>query len=118
MQDPDQKGIDTRPDVNADEPIEKGRNTKWLWVGMIVLVTVAAVIVFLNPDGDEPDLPDGAVTTQEERLNTDLTDESELTDEALEDVRGVNQVDTVTPPGMDEPADDDAEEPAVDPMPE
>ena len=38
----------------------------------IVLLAVAAVIVFLNADGDDPALSDNAVTTQEERLDTDL----------------------------------------------
>lgn len=91
---------DLKPDPNPDAPIEEGRGSKWLWVGVIVVLAIAAVIIFLNPGGDEPDLPDSATTTQEERLETDLSDESELTDEALEDVRGVNQVDTVTPEGQ------------------
>lgn len=82
-----------------DDVIQKSGSSKWLWVGVIVLLAVAAVIVFLNADGDDPDLPDSAVTTQEERLNTDLSDESELTSEALDDVNGVNQIDTVTPEG-------------------
>ena len=80
-----------------DDVIEKGRGSKWFWVAIIVLLAVGAVIIFLNADGDEPELPDSAVTTQEERLNTDLTSEEQLTEEALEDVNGVNQVDTVNP---------------------
>ena len=28
-------------------------HTRWMWVGIIVLLAVAAVIMFLNPDGDE-----------------------------------------------------------------
>ena len=99
-----------------DDVIQTKGSSKWLWVGVIVLLAVGAVIIFLNADGDEPDLPDSAVTTQEERLETDLTNEQELTDEALEDVRGVNQIDTVTPEGMEET--DDSGEPEVDPMPE
>lgn len=79
-----------------DDVIQKKGSSKWLWLAVIVVLAVAAVIVFLNADGDEPALPDSATTTQEERLNTDLSDESELTDNALEDVNGVNQVDTVT----------------------
>lgn len=84
-------------DINDDEPIQKQGTSKWLWVGVIVVLAIAAVIIFLNADGDEPELPDSAVTTQEERLNTELTDEEELTEEALEDVRGANPIDTVEP---------------------
>ncbi|RDS78545.1 hypothetical protein DL238_04700 [Alteriqipengyuania lutimaris] len=102
--------------MNDDAPIQKQGTSKWLWVAVIVVLAIAAVIVFLNADGEDPDLPDSAVTTQEERLDTDLTDESEVTDEALEDVNGVNQIDTVTPEGMD--ATDDAatddDEPVVE----
>ncbi|MBY8337090.1 hypothetical protein KYN89_08505 [Alteriqipengyuania sp. NZ-12B] len=79
-----------------DDVIQKKGSSKWLWLAVIVVLAVAAVIVFLNADGDEPALPDSATTTQEERLNTDLSDESELTENALEDVNGVNQVDTAT----------------------
>lgn len=88
-----------------DDVIQKSGSSKWLWVGVIVVLAIAAVIIFLNADGDEPDLPDSATTTQEERLNTDLNDESQMTTEALEDVNGVNQVDTVTPNGEAEGGD-------------
>ena len=88
-----------------DDVIQKKGSSKWLWLAVIVVLAVAAVIVFLNADGDEPALPDSATTTQEERLNTDLSDESELTDNALEDVNGVNQVDTVTPDASAEGTD-------------
>ena len=83
--------------LNDDEPIQKQGTSKWLWVGVIVVLAIAAVIIFLNADGDEPELPDSAVTTQEERLNTDLTDEEELTENALEDVNGANPIGTVEP---------------------
>lgn len=45
--------------------------TRWLWVGVIALLAVVAVIMFLNPDGDESleTIPDAAITTQEERIN-------------------------------------------------
>lgn len=104
--------------LNDDDPIQKQGTSKWLWVGVIVVLAIAAVIIFLNADGDDPDLPDSAVTTTEERLETDLTDESELTDEALEDVRGVNQIDTVTPEGMEASGDDADAEPVVETQPE
>lgn len=101
-------------DINDDDPIEKGRGSKWVWFGVIVLLGVAAVMFFLNADGDEEldQIPDSAITTTEERLNTDLGDEAERTDEALEDVRGVNQIDTVTP---DETSPAQAETPEPEP---
>ena len=48
--------------------------TKWLWLGAIVLLAVATVIFVLNADGDEDleTIPDHAITTDEERMNTDL----------------------------------------------
>ena len=67
-------------------------SSRWFWVGMIVLLAVASVIFFLNADGDEEieTIPDSAITTQEERLNTDLTSD---TAEALEQVRGADAAD-------------------------
>jgi hypothetical protein len=55
-----------------DDVIETKSKSKWFWLAAIVLLAVAAVIVFLNADGDDPALSDNAVTTQEERLDTDL----------------------------------------------
>jgi len=55
-----------------DDVIETKSKSKWFWLVAIVLLAVAAVIVFLNADGDDPALSDNAVTTQEERLDTDL----------------------------------------------
>ena len=102
-------------DLNDDAPIQKSGSSKWLWVGVIVVLAIAAVIIFLNADGDDPELPDSAVTTQEERLNTDLTNEDQLTEEALDDVNGVNQVDTVTPEGEAMAEDDGAVATAIVP---
>ena len=64
-------------------------SSRWFWVGMIVLLAVASIIFFLNADGDEEieTIPDNAITTQEERLNTDLTSD---TAEGLEQVRGAD----------------------------
>ena len=63
-------------------PEDGPSGTKWLWVGVLVLLAVAAVIFFFNADGDEEleTIPDEAITTTEERLNTDLTpdDDSDL----------------------------------------
>ena len=55
-----------------DDVIETKSKSKWFWLAAIVLLAVAAVIVFLNAHGDDPALSDNAVTTQEERLDTDL----------------------------------------------
>ena len=55
-----------------DDVIETKSKSKWFWLAAIVLLAVAAVIVFLNADGDDPALSDNAVTTQEERLDTHL----------------------------------------------
>ncbi len=84
-------------EFNDDEPIQNKTGGKWIWLAVIVVLAVAAVIVFLNPDGDEPQLPDSAVTTTEERLNTDLTPDDEWTDEALEDVNGAEDIEVVEP---------------------
>ena len=84
-------------EFNDDDPIQKGTGGKWIWLGVIVLLAVAAVIIFLNADGDEPQLPDSAVTTTEERLDTDLTPDDEITEEALEDVNGAGDIDVVEP---------------------
>ena len=64
-------------------------SSRWFWVGMIVLLAVASIIFFRNADGDEEieTIPDNAITTQEERLNTDLTSD---TAEGLEQVRGAD----------------------------
>ncbi|GMM93639.1 hypothetical protein [Qipengyuania sp. MTN3-11] len=60
--------------MNDPLPEEGPSGTKWLWVAVLVLLAVAAVIFFLNADGDEEleTIPDEAVTTTEERLNTDI----------------------------------------------
>ena len=72
---------DPVPDTNP--------SSRWFWVGLIVLLAVASIIFFLNADGDEEieTIPDSAITTQEERLNTDLTSD---TAEGLEQVRGAD----------------------------
>jgi len=69
-----------------DDVIEKKSSSKWLWIAVIAVLALVAIMVFVNADGDDPDLPDSAVTTTEERLDTDLSDESELTTEAIDDV--------------------------------
>ena len=52
-------------------PDTKTPRTRWMWVGVIALLAVVAVIMFINPDGDESleTIPDHAITTQEERIN-------------------------------------------------
>ena len=95
-----------------DDVIEKKRSSKWLWIAVIAVLALVAIMVFVNADGDDPDLPDSAVTTTEERLDTDLSDESELTTEAIDDVNGIDPVATVAPEGAE--AEGDAPETAID----
>ena len=61
--------------MNDPMPQDAPTGTKWLWVAILVFLAVAAVIFFLNADGDESleTIPDEAVTTTEERLNTEIT---------------------------------------------
>ena len=67
--------------------------TRWFWVLILVALAVALVIFVLNADGDEEleTIPDEAVTTTEERLNTDLGLEDEQ--EGLEQVNGIEPAD-------------------------
>lgn len=60
-------------------PDTKAPGTRWLWVGVIVLLAIAAVIFFLNADGDEDveSVPDYATTTTEERLNQPINPDAE-----------------------------------------
>ena len=95
-----------------DDVIETKSKSKWFWLAAIVFLAVAAVIVFLNADGDDPALSDNAVTTQEERLDTDLSDESELTTEAIDDASGLDPVAAVAPEGTE--VEGDGPETAVD----
>ena len=66
-------------------PDTKAPGTRWLWVAVIVVLAIAAVIFFLNADGDEDieTIPDEAITTTEERLNQPILPDEE------EDVSGM-----------------------------
>ena len=86
-----------------DDVIEKKSSSKWLWIAVIAVLALVAIMVFVNADGDDPDLPDSAVTT---------TDESELTTEAIDDVNGIDPVATVAPEGTE--VEGDGPETAVD----
>ena len=79
-------------------PDTKAPGTRWMWVGVIVLLAVVFVIFLLNADGDEEleEVPDYAVTTQEERLNTDLPLEGE---DDLPPVNGAESETTITAEG-------------------
>ena len=90
-----------------DDVIEKKSSSKWLWIAVIAVLALVAIMVFVNADGDDPDLPDSAVTTTEERLDTDLSDESELTTEAIDDVNGIDPVATVAPEGTEVEGDEE-----------
>lgn len=84
--------------MNDPVPDTKSPGTRWMWVGVIVLIAVAFVIFLLNPDGDEEleTIPDYAVTTEEERLNTDIP---LATDEDLPPVNGAESDTTITAEG-------------------
>ena len=97
----------------TDPVPETKPTTRWFWVGLLVLLAVALVIFVFNADGDEDEfeVTDEAITTQEERLNTDLgTTEIE---------EGYEQVEGVTAPAtgeMDQAAPLAGEEPMDQPM--
>ncbi|KPM24569.1 hypothetical protein AAJ72_02095 [Citromicrobium sp. RCC1885] len=86
-----------------DDAIQKNGSSKWLWFAVIVVLAVAAVIVFLNADGDEPALPDSATTTQEERLNTDL--DSTAGEDATATTDSLNGGEAAMPDTQATPAD-------------
>lgn len=67
-------------------------STRWFWVLALVLLAVAIVIFVFNADGDEDleTIPDYAITTTEERLNTDLG--TAPLEEGLDDVRGAENL--------------------------
>ncbi|UVI40254.1 hypothetical protein [Qipengyuania spongiae] len=75
-------------------PEDGPSGTKWLWVGVLVLLAVAAVIFFLNADGDESleTIPDEAITTTEERLNTEIAPPET---ESLPPVNGTEDANTI-----------------------
>ena len=86
-----------------DDVIETKSKSKWFWLAAIVLLAVAAVIVFLNADGDDPALTDNAVTTQEERLNTDL--DSTAGEDATATTDSLNGGEAAMPDTQATPAD-------------
>ena len=77
---------DPVPDTNP--------STRWFWVLILIGLAVALVIWVFNADGDETieEIPDSAVTTTEERLNTDLGIEDDM-DEAADQVNGIEPAD-------------------------
>ena len=97
----------------TDPVPETKPTTRWFWVGLLVLLAVALVIFVFNADGDEDEfeVTDEAITTQEERLNTDLG--------TTEIQEGYEQVEGVTAPvtgEMDQTAPLAGEEPMEQPM--
>ena len=84
---------------------------RWMWVGVIVLLAVAAVIMFINPDGDEDleTVPDYAVTTQEERLNQPIREDADISGIPLEGEDPTLGDDVIVAEGDDL----DAQEPAA-----
>ena len=87
-------------------------HTRWMWVGIIVLLAVAAVIMFLNPDGDETveTIPDAAITTQEERLNQPIREDADVSGVTVEGEDPMLGEEVIVAEG-DEPA---AEAPATE----
>ncbi len=85
--------------MNDPVPDTKAPGTRWMWVGIIVLLAIAFVIFLFNADGDEEleTIPDYAVTTQEERLYQDVDAVSDPDD--LPPVRGAEDDTTITAEG-------------------
>jgi len=89
-------------DINDDQPIQKSGTSKWLWVGVIVVLAILAIIVFANPSGDRDVDPVVTDATQEERLSTDISNEEQMTQQAMEDVNGASRLETAPTDSMDE----------------
>ena len=62
--------------------------TRWLWVALLVLLGVAVVIIFFNPEGDADDaVTDTTASVEaEERLDTEL----DANDPTLPEVQGAD----------------------------
>ena len=69
------------------DPVSSKSPAKYLWMVAIALLAVAAIIFVFNADGDEEleTIPDQAITTDEERMNTDLP----LSDGESEEISGM-----------------------------
>lgn len=80
-------------------PDTKAPGTRWMWVGVIVLLAIVFIgfLLFGSQQGDIENVPDYAETTQEERLNQDLP----LAEDDLPSVRGTDAAaqDTITAEG-------------------
>ena len=89
-------------------PDTKAPGTRWMWVGVIVLLGVIFVgFLLFGSRADPPEtIPDYAVTTQEERLNQDLP---LATDEDLPPINGAGDDTTITAEGGEVEVVTDAE---------
>ena len=89
-------------------PDTKAPGTRWMWVGVIVLLAVIFVgFLLFGSRADAPEtIPDYAVTTQEERLNQDLP---LATDEDLPAINGAEDDTTITAEGGEVEVVTDAE---------
>ena len=47
-----------------DDVIEKKSSSKWLWIAVIAVLALVAIMVFVNADGDDPDLPVATVAPE------------------------------------------------------
>ena len=92
-------------------------STRWFWVLILVGLAVALVIFVLNADGDEEieEIPDSAITTTEERLNTDLGLEDDS--DAAEQVNGLEPAPAPATAPATAPVGEPLAEPAVEPAP-
>ena len=96
------------------DPLSSKSPAKYLWLAAIVLLAVAAVIFFFNADGDEDldTIPDYAVTTDEERMNTDLPLSEGESEDISGMVNGAGAEATATGAATEEPIVIDELEPA------
>ena len=81
-------------------PDTKAPGTRWMWVGIIVVFAILAIgLFFMLVTEDGPDeLPDYAVTTQEERLYQDV-DKVAGGEDDLPAVNGAQNDTTITAEG-------------------
>ena len=98
--------------MNDPVPDTKAPRTRWMWLGVIVLMAVVFIgVLFLATRDETPEtIPDYAITTQEERLNTDL----DLANDDLPPINGAEDDTTITAEGGEVEVVTDPESPAAE----